>query len=90
MTGKKQYPSCFGILDIVFPKTEGGLRNSPETCFSCPLKTECLRTAMKRSDGLNAQEEVTDRAYDSGMIGFLERWSRKKTAKRKIAERKKD
>jgi len=38
---------------------------------------------MDTSRGLDAREEVVDRAYTSGVIGFLERWSRKKDLKRR-------
>jgi hypothetical protein len=80
---KEEYPSCFGVLEIVFPKGDDGLRNTPETCLMCFYKTECLKTAMGKSDGLTVQEEVVDRAYESGMLGFLERWSKKKAIHRK-------
>jgi len=33
---------------------------------------------MAGLNGLGAQEEFVDRAYSSGMIGFMERWSKKK------------
>ncbi len=71
-------PSCFGNLDIVFPKSTDGLRHTPKTCFSCPEKTLCLKRAMAGKKGLQVKEEVTDRAYESGSIGFFERWSQKK------------
>jgi hypothetical protein len=38
---------------------------------------------MARPQGLEVREEAVDRAYHSGMIGFLDRWSRKKTLHRK-------
>lgn len=72
-------PSCFGVLEIVFPLGEDGLRSSPEKCLQCRLKTDCLRTAMQSPAGIRVREVCVDRAYDSGMMGFLERWSRKKT-----------
>ena len=81
---KKEYPYCFGIIENVFPNGEDGLRHTPENCFVCIYKTECLRAAMEKSGGLKMQEEQVDRAYQSGMIGFLERWSRKKNLNRKI------
>lgn len=83
---KKKYPSCFGIIDVVFPKTDDGLRTTPETCFECPSKTECLRSAMKQPKGLKVREEFVDMAYESGMIGFLGRWSKKKELNRRIKE----
>jgi hypothetical protein len=88
MTGSKEkYRSCFGILDAVFPKDEDGLRHTPKDCFACICKTECLRSAMRGSNGLGAQEEFVDRAYSSGMIGFLERWSKKKALRRRIRKK---
>ena len=77
---------CFGDLETVFPEGEDGLRASPEKCLSCALKTECLKTAMKKKRGLEVREEVVDRAYDSGMMSFFERWSAKKALNRKIKE----
>jgi hypothetical protein len=71
-------PECFGDLSIVFPKADDGLRQSPASCMGCPVKTECLRRAMAGADGLRAREEMTRRAYESGRIGFVERWRRKK------------
>ena len=64
-------PACFGNLEIVFPKTDDGLRHSPESCMPCFYKTECLKKAMAGKDGLKVKEEQTDRAYASGTIGFL-------------------
>ncbi len=86
---KDSYPSCFGVLDSVFPKTESGLRSTPDSCLSCSFKTECLRTAMKGRGGLEVQEELVDRAYESGMMTFLQRWSKKKNFQRKLRENKK-
>jgi hypothetical protein len=39
--------------------------------------------AIQGRDGLKVKEEQIDRAYQSGMIGFLERWSKKKAIDRK-------
>jgi len=75
-------PECFGQIDTVFPKGEDGLRHSPETCLECPHKTECLRTGLKGKAGLKVHAEHVDRSYDSGMIGFVERWSQKKAIDR--------
>ena len=84
---KTHRPDCFGKLDIVFPEHEDGLRQSPETCVQCISKTECLRAALKGPEGLRAKDELADRAYASGLIGFFERWSRKKDIKRRIKHR---
>jgi len=83
MTAKRK--SCFGRLEKVFPPGSDGLRHSPEQCLQCRLKTECLKTAITGSHGIRVREEQLRRAYDSGMIGFFERWSRKKA----LARRKK-
>jgi len=80
----KEMPACFGKLGIVFPKGEDGLRHSPEACMSCLFKKKCIQSAMNELDGLKAKEEQADRAYESGLIGFFERWSRKKNIIRKI------
>ena len=76
-------PECFGIIDIVFPMGEDGLRATPETCFACPHKTQCLRTAMKGIHGYTVKEEFIDRAYSSGRMGFVERWAKKKDLHRR-------
>jgi len=84
-----QRPYCFGKLETVFPMTENGLRQSPESCMMCMYKTECLRTALKGAEGLAVREETVDRAYHSGVMGFWERWSEKKLLHmKKKAERK--
>jgi hypothetical protein len=44
----------------------------------CSYKTECLRKAMSEKGGITVRQEMVDRAYASGMVGFFERWSRKK------------
>ncbi len=83
---KKKYPSCFGIIDSVFPKKENELRNTPATCLACSHKTECLKSAMQGPGGLKVKDEFIDRAYESKMIGFLERWSKKKDINRRLKE----
>ena len=79
---KKKTPKCFAQLETVFPMGKDGLRNTPASCLACLHKTECLRAAVQGRDGLKVQEERIDRAYNSGMIGFLERWSKKKAIDR--------
>jgi len=86
---KKKYPPCFGELETVFPKGKNGLRNTPETCLACRHKTECLKSAIEGAGGLEVREEIIDRAYQSGRINFLERWSKKKALQRKRIEKKK-
>ncbi len=75
---QKKFPPCFGDLENVFPMGEEGLRQTPESCMPCFYKTECLRKAMSEKDGVTVREEMVDRAYASGRVGFFERWSRKK------------
>jgi hypothetical protein len=88
---KQSCPVCFGDLEIVFPEADHGLRASPETCMACPQKTECLRTAMQGKSGIHVREEVVDRAYTSGSMGFMERWSKKKELSRRLkAQAKKE
>ncbi len=86
---KPSFPICFGNLEIVFPEGDGGLRTSPEHCMACLQKTECLRKAMQGSSGINVREAAVDRAYTSGSIGFVERWSRKKELKRRLKQQAK-
>ncbi|MFZ0131940.1 MAG: hypothetical protein WAK95_05310 [Desulfobacterales bacterium] len=83
------YPYCFSKLDKVFPLGGDGLRHTPESCRPCLYKTECLRAAMRKSEGLKVHEEKLERAYTAGAIGFLERWSRKKDLHRRKQEQKK-
>jgi hypothetical protein len=86
----KKLPTCFGDLETVFPKSKSGLRNTPETCLLCGHKTECLRLAIDGVGGLKIREEFIDRAYTSGSIGFLERWSKKKDIRLKIQKKIKE
>ena len=83
MTSKKnKLPKCFAHLETVFPMGKDGLRITPDSCLACSHKTECLRAAIQGRDGLKVKEERIDRAYNSGMIGFFERWSKKKAIDR--------
>ncbi len=77
-------PDCFGALNTVFPKSPDGLRHTPETCLECYHKTECLKTALRGKDGLELKSDHIDKAYNSGMLTFFERWSQKKYIKNKI------
>lgn len=71
-------PDCFGALDKVFPMSEDGLRHSPPECLACRLKTSCLRTAIHCSSGVGIREDMVNRAYNAGAIGFFQRWSKRK------------
>ncbi|MDL2329506.1 hypothetical protein LJC71_07170 [Desulfosarcina sp. OttesenSCG-928-A07] len=79
------FPPCYGNLETVFPLGPEGLRHSPGKCLACGHKTLCLKTAMEQKSGVVLHEEMVDRSYSAGMIGFFERWARKKT----LASRKK-
>jgi hypothetical protein len=85
---QNKYPPCFGDLETVFPIGEEGLRHSPESCMPCYYKTQCLRKAMAQKDGIKVREEMVDRAYASGVMGFFDRWSRKKALQAKKQKRK--
>jgi len=75
---QKKFPPCFADLESVFPMGAEGLRQTPESCMPCCYKTECLRKAMADKGGITVRQEMVDRAYASGRVGFFERWSRKK------------
>lgn len=79
-------PECFGDLQTVFPMGREGLRETPATCLRCRHKTGCLRKAMDGKGGAAVREEILDRAYRSGGMGFFERWARKKALARKKAQ----
>ncbi len=83
-------PACFGKLEEVFPMGKDGLRHSPEFCMLCHCKTECLRSVLSGREGLKTREEMTDRAYAAGNIGFFERWSRRKALHRRNKEKNKN
>jgi len=87
---RKKFPPCFGDLKAVFPMGEAGLRQTPESCMVCVYKTECLRKAMKEKGGIAVREEMVDRAYESGTVGFFERWSRKKALAARKQQSKKE
>ncbi len=80
---KEKLPYCYGKLEEVFPQGEDRLRHVPESCLVCIYKTRCLRDAMAGTEGLLVKEEKVDRDYEAGMIGFLDRWSRKKALHKK-------
>lgn len=85
MASLKDKPECFGQLDQVFPMTKSGLRESPDRCMrTCIFKTECLRTALRKDpESPKMMEDKVDEAYDSGLVTFLERWSKKKYLKKR-------
>ena len=80
---------CFGVLEKVFPMGEKGLREVTPGCFHCPERTPCLRAALSTGEGLEMRAEILDRAEAGGMIGRLQRWSRKKQLSRLMDQEKK-
>jgi hypothetical protein len=78
----QNHPDCFGDLQIVFPLRSDGLRVTPVTCLQCIHKTPCLRTALGKRSGYTVREEMLDRAYRGGLVGFFQRWSQKKSIHR--------
>lgn len=90
MTESEKLPPCFGDMETVFPMRSDGLRVTPITCLQCIHKTNCLRTAMSQKKGLSVREEMIDRAYRGGVIGFFQRWSQKKSIHRRQNEKSSD
>ncbi|MCF8070306.1 MAG: hypothetical protein K9L30_17120 [Desulfobacterales bacterium] len=84
----EQKPECFSCLDKIFPMGENDFRSTPVSCEPCPYKLECLKAAIDGPDGLKLKEEYIDRAYKSGLIGFVERWAKKKAIRRKMKQYK--
>ncbi|MBN1625535.1 MAG: hypothetical protein JW944_03335 [Deltaproteobacteria bacterium] len=80
---------CFGILDNVFPISDNGLREVPAECFQCPDRISCLKTAVSTEEGIKMREGVLDRAAKDGVIGRLQRWSRKKELHRLLKQQEK-
>ncbi len=85
----KAQRECFGILDKVFPMGREGLREIVPTCFECPDKGACLRTALATEEGLALRGEVLDRTPARGFVGRLKRWSEKKELSRLMKQRQK-
>ena len=81
---KTDAPGCFGQLDTVFPIGEEGIRSSPPECMQCAHAKSCLQAALRSPEGLKLQEEKLDRAYECGLIGKVERWSKKKLIRQQI------
>jgi hypothetical protein len=69
---------CFGILDMVFPMGEEGLREVGPECLDCPHRKPCLQKALSTEEGIAFRNQILDRAAEKGLIGPLERWSEKK------------
>ena len=75
---------CFGILPRVFPVGAEWLREVPPGCLECSFRIACLRAALLTPDGVQMRFEMVDRAASKGMMGRLERWSRKKELSRLV------
>jgi hypothetical protein len=50
--------------------------------YQCAHKTACLRRALAGEQGSEVEEELIERSEQAGMIGFFQRWSRKKKLSR--------
>jgi hypothetical protein len=83
-SGGNKHPDCFGRLNMVFPVDKDGIHTTPPECMKCPLVKSCIQTAMRGPEGLKFEEERVDRAYEYGLIGRLECWSKKKLIRRQI------
>lgn len=86
MTPAGERPVCFADLLKVFPKGADGLRVSPDECFACDHKTACLKAALAGEKGLIVENERVDRAHLAGSMGFLARWSKKKSLNRRLSK----
>lgn len=91
MNREDELPGCFGDLDTVFPMQENGLRKTPDDCYyHCPVKTRCLTQALATRNGAAVEEEMLERSEKAGLIGFFERWSRKKQLHRRVSAQGKE
>ena len=77
---------CFGILDDVFPLGDMGFREVVPECFECPDRVLCLKAAISTKKGLEMRAELLNRAAPGGLVGRLQRWSRKKELHRLIKQ----
>ena len=74
--------NCFGVLEHVFPVGKEGMREVPSECTGCGQRVPCMKAALASEDGIRFQEERIESSERSGMIGRLERWSRRKQLSR--------
>gem|GEM_PF-2394088 len=80
---------CFGNLEKVFPVGKRGMREVPSGCTECIKRVDCMKAALASDQGIRFTEEMIERKESAGMIGWLERWSRKKELSRlKCRDRK--
>lgn len=84
---ENRQPSCYGLLDKVFPMSGEGLREVRDLCWNCALRVECLREAMERGEQRRTLSEERARRDTAagGVAGFLQRWSRLKNENKKGA-----
>lgn len=80
---------CFGQLEKVLPTGEDGFQTTPVKCIKCSLLRPCTQAAKRGIEGLKLEEKHIDRAYERGLIGTLERWSKKKLIQNKIERQSK-
>lgn len=81
--------SCFGVLEMVFPLGDEGLREITPGCFQCPERTPCLKAALHTKEGIQMRVEILERAESKGLVNRLQRWSQKKALHRRAKEGKK-
>ncbi len=84
--GENPRPSCYGVLEKVFPRSQGGLREVRERCWNCLERVECLRAATSQTGQarlLSEERAGRDSALVGGVAGFLQRWSRLKNENKK-------
>ncbi len=85
----KAQKACFGVLESVFPLGDEGIREVRAECFDCPLKKECLQTALKTREGLNFRAELIARAPVRGIADRIRRWSEMKDISMQIGKKEK-
>ena len=80
---------CFGVLEMVFPLGDEGLREITPGCFQCPERTPCLKAALRTKEGIQMRVEILERAESKGLVNRLQRWSQKKELHRLMKKGKK-
>jgi hypothetical protein len=79
---------CFGILHNVFPLGREGLREIVPSCFDCPERGPCLKTALATKEGLALRREVLDSTPARGLVERVKRWSQRKELSRLMKQEK--
>jgi hypothetical protein len=82
-----QHPTCYGVLDKVFPTGSEGLREVRDLCWNCVLRVECLHEAMESREQRRtiSEEQARRDTALGGVAGFLQRWSRLKNDSKRLA-----